>query len=596
MFSPSRLFCMSLALFGLFASARAHAACGDGVHDADEACDDKARIPGDGCDSACQVESGWTCTEATFRPSFIEVLHDEQQIRGGFHRPPRFVTSSTGDGVQQLENAQAAIYGTAIPMSEVKLTVDVLVSQKGDDFVGLTVGYMPGERASAEADWLLLDWKQADYRSPTCRGSAGLALSRVSGPLKDVEDLWCHIGSVSELARANTLGGQGWVPGRSYRLRLEYSRSQVRVSVDGALELVVDGVFPEGELGLYAFSQEGVRWSLVAPRQRSVCAGLDTDQDGLIDATEVRLGLDPKRPDSDDDGVRDRREVGDANNPLDTDLDGKINALDPDDEGDGAPTAAESWDGDHDPTNDDTDRDGLPDYLDGDDDGDGRATSAERVGSTLPAKQDTDQDGRPDMVDIDDDGDGVLSATERGPNTKQPLDHDADGVPDFLDPDDDNDGVPSAIESYDGDRDPANDDTDRDGKPDYLDIDDDGDGMSTAAETGTSAGTGDVDFDGRPDHVDVRLGLPEGVTPTPPVAAEVPAPSAGGDAPVVPPEGAPAGAEPVGEAAAEGAAPAPGTPEVAACASAGGSSWLGLSGLALALGARRVRQGRGGKS
>lgn len=35
--------------------------CGDGVVDADEECDDGRSADGDGCSSACAVETGWTC-------------------------------------------------------------------------------------------------------------------------------------------------------------------------------------------------------------------------------------------------------------------------------------------------------------------------------------------------------------------------------------------------------------------------------------------------------------------------------------------------------------------------------------------------------
>ncbi len=538
---PSAALRLTAALLTLLASPRAWALCGDGVHDADEACDDADRAPGDGCDARCQIEPGWRCTDATLSQSFVEVLHDEAEIRGGYHRPPSFVTASTGDVVDQLENAQAAIYGTSIPMSEVRLTMDMTVTERGDDFIGLTVGYVPGERAAEDADWLVLDWRRTDYRSSSCRGSAGLALSRVRGPLQGLEDLWCHTGAFDELARANTLGGVGWRPDQTYRVEVRYSRSRVEVFVDGVLEISVDGVFPDGELGLYAFSQEGARWSLVSPKDQSVCAGLDADQDGLSDAIEAHLGLDPQRADSDGDGVRDRREVGDLQNPLDTDLDGVFNALDTDDDGDGALTRFESWDGDRDPTNDDTDRDGLPDYLDGDDDGDGVPTLTERGGLTSPGGRDTDADGRPDMVDLDDDGDGVLTRAERGPSAQAPRDTDADGLPDSLDDDDDGDTIPTASESYDGDRDPSNDDSDRDGMPDYLDTDDDGDGVLTTTETAGSAGQRDQDFDGRPDHIDPTLNLPEGVTPPADETEVAPAPAVAEEAP-------PSAAEQVGAA------------------------------------------------
>src|SRR5688572_12326531 len=37
--------------------------CGDLVVDADELCDDGNNDPGDGCNSACQVEDGFSCDE-----------------------------------------------------------------------------------------------------------------------------------------------------------------------------------------------------------------------------------------------------------------------------------------------------------------------------------------------------------------------------------------------------------------------------------------------------------------------------------------------------------------------------------------------------
>ncbi len=442
------------------------------------------------------------------------MLYDEGEVRGGFHSEPDWVTSSGADQVHQQANAKASVYGTGLPMNDVSLQLELRAAD-GDDLMGLSIGYSPGEQAAEGADWLLLDWKRKDYRSPACKGRAGLALSRVSGPIQAMDDLWCHAGNIHELARANSLGERGWSPGQTYRLRVEYSRSQVRVYVDDTMQISVDGVFPTGALGLYACSQEDVHWTLIAPLGRSVCAGLDDDDDGLSDSVETRLGLDARRPDSDGDGVPDRREVGDLRNPLDTDQDGIFNALDPDDDGDGAPTAQERWDGDRDPMNDDTDNDGLPDFFDGDDDGDGRPTASERTGATgSPLRQDSDGDGRPDMVDLDDDGDGVPTAAERSPVGAAALDADQDGVPDMLDADDDGDGILTVAESYDGDRDPTNDDTDRDGLPDYLDADDDGDGVPTAEETLSSAGTRDVDFDGRPDHLDASVELPEGVTPT----------------------------------------------------------------------------------
>lgn len=53
----------------------------------------------------------------------------------------------------------------------------------------------------------------------------------------------------------------------------------------------------------------------------------DRDRDGLDDATELALGLDPDHPDSDCDGLDDGREVGSGASPQNTDGDSLIDAL-----------------------------------------------------------------------------------------------------------------------------------------------------------------------------------------------------------------------------------------------------------------------------
>ena len=60
----------------------------------------------------------------------------------------------------------------------------------------------------------------------------------------------------------------------------------------------------------------------------STCT-MDSDGDGLIDRDEIALGLNPNNRDTDADGINDFVEVGpDVNNPIDTDNDGIIDALD----------------------------------------------------------------------------------------------------------------------------------------------------------------------------------------------------------------------------------------------------------------------------
>jgi hypothetical protein len=98
---------------------------------------------------------------------------------------------------------------------------------------------------------------------------------------------------------------------------------------------------------------------------------VDTDGDGLLDSEELALGTNPNLADSDGDGIPDGIEVGDPLNPRDTDLDEIIDALDPDDDGDGWPTVFEDANGNLDWLDDDTDGDGTPNYRDRDSDDDG---------------------------------------------------------------------------------------------------------------------------------------------------------------------------------------------------------------------------------
>jgi hypothetical protein len=87
---------------------------------------------------------------------------------------------------------------------------------------------------------------------------------------------------------------------------------------------------------------------------------------------------------------------------------------------------------------------------------------------------DTDGDGIPDFVDDDDDGDMILTNYEliisrpNGRSINNYADTDGDGTPNYLDNDDDGDGTLTIYEDYNGDGNPANDDTNNNSIPDYL--------------------------------------------------------------------------------------------------------------------------------
>jgi hypothetical protein len=199
--------------------------------------------------------------------------------------------------------------------------------------------------------------------------------------------------------------------------------------------------------------------------------------------------------DSDNDGLLDAFEAGDANcatPPWDSDEDGVPNYLDLDSDNNGIPDAVEGMG--------DLDGDGIPDYADLDDDGDMIPDVQELGPGGLP--RDTDSDGIPDHQDVDSDGDTILDLHERDHDT------DRDGTLDRLSLDADGDGIPDAIEA--GDSDPMTPpvDSDGDGLPDYRDLDSDNDGLPDALElaAGTDPSRADTDGDGVTDLIEVGAG------------------------------------------------------------------------------------------
>ncbi|MBI5515809.1 MAG: hypothetical protein HY909_18650 [Deltaproteobacteria bacterium] len=263
----------------------------------------------------------------------------------------------------------------------------------------------------------------------------------------------------------------------------------------------------------------------------------DTDMDGLPDRVERMIGTDPLNPDTDMDTIRDGVEVGPTpTTPRDSDMDGRMDALDPDDDNDTIPTRDERTGG----ADVDTDRDTRPDHLDPDDDNDGIPTRTEAMQDTSPA-DDFDADRTPSYRDLDSDADGVPDSVEAGADPTMPADTDRDGAPDYLDLDSDNDCALDNLASEAGPAritpamnpdlncsDPArpvcnralgvcvprttDPDTDMDGIPDRIERmigtdpmnpDTDGDGIPDGVEAGPMpASPPDTDMDGRSNPLD----------------------------------------------------------------------------------------------
>ncbi|WP_230469822.1 tandem-95 repeat protein [Lujinxingia vulgaris] len=239
---------------------------------------------------------------------------------------------------------------------------------------------------------------------------------------------------------------------------------------------------------------------------------LDEDDDGLPDTWEVSVGLDPTTADSDEDGISDGDEVGDdLENPIDTDDDEVIDALDEDSDGDGIPDVDEAGDADLSTPAIDTDNDGTPDYRSPDSDGDGVDDGEDNCRLVENADQlDSDNDGVGDACSEDIDGDGVNNDEDNCPlleNADQ-ADLDEDDIGDACDGDIDGDEVENEDDNCPLVENADQSDIDGDGIGDACDDDIDDDGLTNDEEDdlGTDPENPDTDDDGYDDGEEVEQG------------------------------------------------------------------------------------------
>ena len=162
----------------------------------------------------------------------------------------------------------------------------------------------------------------------------------------------------------------------------------------------------------------------------------DPDKDGLTTKVEKELGTDPKKADTDGDGLNDGAEVNQY----------KTDPLTADTDGDGLSDGAEVNQFKSDPGKPDTDGDGLSDGdevkyksdpLKTDTDGDGLTDGDEVKYKSDPLKTDSDSDGLTDGMEVnqfktdpakaDTDGDGLSDGDEVNKYKTDPVKIDTDG-------------------------------------------------------------------------------------------------------------------------------------------------------------------------
>ncbi len=215
----------------------------------------------------------------------------------------------------------------------------------------------------------------------------------------------------------------------------------------------------------------------------------DADLDGLTNAQESALGLNAYSPDSDDDGLCDGAVAVTSASLTPVEVYPKIITAD-----------EVCVAGEFAASNQDSDSDGLLDALDPDDDNDNILTEIEVFYGVAFGNADSDNDTLPNHLDPDSDGDGHADTFESAG------DFDGDGLPNFLDSDSDNDSTLDLAE--------PSDDTDRDGAfnifdpaEDGPDADDDADSITNILEAllGTDPHLADSDHDSLLDPDEIGL-------------------------------------------------------------------------------------------
>tara|TARA_R100000005_G_scaffold96454_1_gene83483 strand:+ start:8260 stop:9066 length:807 start_codon:yes stop_codon:yes gene_type:complete len=138
-----------------------------------------------------------------------------------------------------------------------------------DDFFGFVLGYDDNDLfgTNPTTDYILVDWKQGTQGG----WDAGMSISRVTGSIDasgidQNADAWDHVGNVTFIQRAATLGNVGWVDNTEYLFDISFTSTNIRVEVDNVLQFDINGTFENGSFGFYNFSQPQVNYAGIEER------------------------------------------------------------------------------------------------------------------------------------------------------------------------------------------------------------------------------------------------------------------------------------------------------------------------------------------
>ncbi|MEM9784337.1 MAG: hypothetical protein AAF899_17910, partial [Pseudomonadota bacterium] len=182
--------------------------------------------------------------------------------------------------VLQLTNTNPTVFYSPTDVAEARISFEVVAQASADtDSFGFAVGFEAGDSTNAAAEYILIDWRQAQdpasvvaLFAPEIRftgGEAGLRASRVFGVPTNFEFIeqdsfdeapYTPNSGLEVLASATTLGTVGWENGRVYAFTLELEQNRLAVYVDGVLEIELARSFGAAPFAFYNSSQERVMY------------------------------------------------------------------------------------------------------------------------------------------------------------------------------------------------------------------------------------------------------------------------------------------------------------------------------------------------
>jgi cysteine-rich repeat protein len=475
-----------LSVLAITSGARAaHAVCVGGAPDGSvapsENCDDGNNVNGDGCSNQCTIVGENSCARAV---SFANL--DVEDFPGS--TATWAIASDDLSGVQgaNTPNPTVALFGEDAAKGSYVVRMEVLapVTFNDDDYIGLAIGFNPGDASNPNANYLVVDWKQA------AQGGAqeGLRLVHVRGIVNNgthnnhqIALRQCPNATTScakEIAQGRRFATTGWSDQTPVEAIITYRPDHLEIRIDNILELDVrpsdfpgefpGNVFPTGQIGFYLLSQEAVEYTNLAPFGPSVC-----------NLTSLTPGIFPRLIGSATTVINTAGQLVEGGDQLDP-ASVVIKSVTG-----GTATIAGNGNITFTPTNPAI-AGSYPITVFACDN-DPVIPDCDEAVFTVVYAPDRDGDGVLDPTDLDDDDDGIPDRLETTLGIDPDADADNDGIPNFRDKTNRGDGQPSSCVDTAApigtcDAPGVEFDRDRDGVPNHLDLDSDNDGLLDVVE------------------------------------------------------------------------------------------------------------------